>query len=574
MMTLSRITTERLQRGDLIDITTLTRQQVLEGVLNAWEDPLPAPGGGGRPRVPGQRAVKKIVVFEEAHSDGSKHFHIAVLLVKEMRWAPARRTLLERHMLAAHFSRSHAQWWSAVRYGYVPSPKKPIVDVNPLQWVPLGCPAFSLFDDSQQPYQVEAWVHRREKSDLAVAAAGGSATFTKLDFNTLVLAKGLTTKASVLAFGQSHGTAAMLSFLTRNQKKLNEFLDEAVEFHAAPAVFAGETETDWALLCKTADQACLKGDACEYCVAAKSFFERNAPSFSQRHLANALRKVIVAGPSKNSRVPFLVGTTNTGKSSLIESFDLLYGERRVFHLPAVTDPRFPLRNWLRNKRFVSWDEFDPVEFATARVLPVTTFKKAFNGQWFEIQVPQCHHDGNPDFRWKQGVVFANRLEGLWETNRKVPIEDIRHMQARVEQFECTSVFVPPGQIRPEIPQCAVHLARWVRDGAALFDAQSVVGLLPLGPPVPAAPAPAVRPVPGAPAVPPAFFVVGLAEVLHAARLGENSSTALSHDVLALGALDVRELLGDDLTSLPSWAALRPLERRRLWGCMAWLGPCP
>ena len=49
---------------------------------------------------------------------------------------------------------------------------------------------------------------------------------------------------------------------------------------------------------------------------------------------------------------------------------------RVFHLPATTDTKFALRNWLQDKRFVFWDEFSPVEFAHKGVMSVTQFKKA------------------------------------------------------------------------------------------------------------------------------------------------------------------------------------------------------
>ena len=58
-------------------------------------------------------------------------------------------------------------------------------------------------------------------------------------------------------------------------------------------------------------------------------------------------------------------------------------EASVFHLPAVTDTKYALRNWLQGKRFVFWDEYSPVEFAELGVMAVTTFKKAFCGQTFE-----------------------------------------------------------------------------------------------------------------------------------------------------------------------------------------------
>jgi hypothetical protein len=55
-----------------------------------------------------------------------------------MRWGPAKRVLTERHRLASHFSVTHAQWWSALRYGRIPSERKDTVDPQPLQWaVPI-----------------------------------------------------------------------------------------------------------------------------------------------------------------------------------------------------------------------------------------------------------------------------------------------------------------------------------------------------------------------------------------------------------------------------------------------------
>ena len=84
----------------------------------------------------------------------------------------------------------------------------------------------------------------------------------------------------------------------------------------------------------------------------------------------------MGGPSKDNRVPFLVGTTNTGKSTIVESFDELYGEDAVFHLPAETDDKGgALRGWMQDKRFVFWDEFEPVVFVTKGVMPKSKLSK-------------------------------------------------------------------------------------------------------------------------------------------------------------------------------------------------------
>lgn len=337
----------------------------------------------------------------------------------------------------------------------------------------------------------------------------------------------------------------MQAFITNHQRKLADYLDDAFEWDAAAATAAEEEQTDWALVCSWSDKPCALGDRCPYCVAADQFFARNRCNFSKQALAESLRRIIVSGPGKDSRVPFLVGKTNTGKTTLVESFDQLFGERRVFHLPAVTDPKYALRNWLRQKRFVLWDEFSPVEFAQIGVLPVTQFKKAFNGQWFEIQVPQGFHDGNEDFRWKRGAVFTNKLEDLWEPTRKVKQEDIRHLQSRVRLFQCTSVFMKPGESRPEVPQCAHHLAKWICDGASAYDASVVVSQ-----PLLQAGAAGRR-------------VQGLEELLAAVAMPEAVQEQFVGELTSMGALHINEFTPEDWTELPSWPLLRPMEQRRL-----------
>ena len=105
-------------------------------------------------------------------------------------------------------------------------------------------------------------------------------------------------------------------------------------------------------------------------------------------------------------MPFLVEPTNIGKSTLVDSVDDLFHWQQVFHLPADNDQKFALRNWVKNKRFVYFDEYSPVDYARAKVITPTTFKKAFGGKYFEIQRPKNWSDENKDFTWNRGVIFT------------------------------------------------------------------------------------------------------------------------------------------------------------------------
>ena len=55
---------------------------------------------------------------------------------------------------------------------------------------------------------------------------------------------------------------------------------------------------------------------------------------------------------------------------------------------------------------------------------------------------------------------------------------------------------------------------------------------------------------------------GFAEVVAQAVVPKETADAMLHDVRMLGAVHVSELSADDWAGLPSWAKMRPLERRR------------
>lgn len=69
---------------------------------------------------------------------------------------------------------------------------------------------------------------------------------------------------------------------------------------------ANERETDWDILCQTADSQCAHGDACAYAAAADEIFLKNEGAMSQNALAFALRESSMKGPSKTTRTPLIV----------------------------------------------------------------------------------------------------------------------------------------------------------------------------------------------------------------------------------------------------------------------------
>lgn len=545
--TFSRVLPETSEEQGLIDAGTLSRQELAEKVRDAWEHPA-LDGGRGRPRDPELQecaVVEKLVVFREAHGTGDVHYHVALKLSRSLRFRAAKAALRERHSLASHWSCTHTQFFSAIRYGHIPSETKPNVDQEPYSWTADGR-ALDLYAESQEPFMAKAWKRRREENDKKAATGEKKtrATFTKLDLTALVLDQGLQTKAAVMEYSQDNGSAAMQVFVHQNQRKLKDFLEDASEWAAAREVACSERESAWDRLCRMADTQCSRGDSCTYASCAAEVFDQNKDILSKEALAFALRGIIIKGPSKTTRTPLIVGSTNTGKTTLILPFDKLFGFKHVFHKPALGS-KFALRNIMKDKHFLLWDDFRPVQYAQDTV-PTATQLSLFTGLPFEVQVSQSFNDGNVDFEWRHGAVVTAKEEGLWSPCRGVTEEDVRHLQSRFEVFRCTTSV----KRMRDVDGCACHMSKWIRDGAAAQDARSV-----LQPVLPTTTHKEGRKLQG--------FEVLVFE----AQVPPAVAEALEKELLQLGAVSVRELPADEWLSLDSWRLLKPLEQRRV---RAWL----
>jgi hypothetical protein len=541
------------------DLKTLTRKDVALAVVQAFNAPLPTGSVGGRPRQnPDEPNVLLAVVYKELHKDGDAHFHVAVKLRANMRFKSAKRALQERDCLPSHFSCSHRLLWSSIRYGYIATPAKPDVDEEPWVWTPdwagpaSEAQSVDLFELSQEPFRADSWRKRREQHDKDALKKSAKTTFNKLDLTAVIISKHLYTKDSLLTYAQDYGTKAMQLFVHKNQRKLQAEIEDAKEWDSARDNAQFEAIDDWTLVYDSARQACPHGvGPCTYREAAKKIFQANASTLCQKQLAAAIRDILVNGPKKTFPVPFLVGPSNSGKSTLLYPFDDLFHPRRVLHKPALGST-FGLRNIVGGtKRLIFWDDFRPVEYAQEKTVPVSLFLTLFIGQWSEVQVSQSFNDGNKDVQWNRGALFTGKQEGLWEPTKTITAEEIQHMRNRVREFVFTVVL--DKNAMKDVVSCPVCMARWIVAGAAAFDASrglqpilqiraSIVSKLDLAR---------------------VSAIVGLVELLDALSLPDGAAGALVEDLEELGAINVTEPNRAEWTGLSVWAVLKPLQRRRL-----------
>ena len=150
------------------------REAFLNALLDAFAHPVyvglgPSAAHAGRTVV-----VEKISIFKECHKASAggivnSHYHAPVKGTNKFSFMPIKRALLQRHGMATHWSTSHTEYRSAVRYCFIPSPRKPqaALDSAYLLWPRNTHPP--LMDVIQEPITAKALQARREKLVLAAA---------------------------------------------------------------------------------------------------------------------------------------------------------------------------------------------------------------------------------------------------------------------------------------------------------------------------------------------------------------------------------------------------------------------
>ncbi|CAE7703604.1 unnamed protein product, partial [Symbiodinium sp. KB8] len=196
---ISRLLPATIEAGDLRNVSEMSREAVADCVWKAFDNPVQGPS---RPCARAQGLVTKLVVFREFHQDGDYHFHVAVLLRQPRTFAAAKKTLRERDRLAARFACSHTQFWSAVRYGF-------LWTMRPFHGVRLVAGVHSTSLPSCNGLGRQTCGRNASEKMVSAGLAKKQRCFSKLDLTAIILEKGLTSKAALLAYVQDHGTEEM-----------------------------------------------------------------------------------------------------------------------------------------------------------------------------------------------------------------------------------------------------------------------------------------------------------------------------------------------------------------------------
>ena len=137
--------------------------------------------------------------------------------------------------LASHWSCSHDGYWSAVRYGVMPTTKKGAggLDPAPLAWSRAG-PHPALFDAAQEPTTAAAMRPRREQSVKAASAvAKAEPRATELDLYPVIVREGFRNSADdawaaqkLISHQRGHATPELFKTAWRLRKRLSSIIDD------------------------------------------------------------------------------------------------------------------------------------------------------------------------------------------------------------------------------------------------------------------------------------------------------------------------------------------------------------
>ena len=282
----------------LKDPAKISKREFRTALQDSIAKPIYDRARGGRPPT---RALELDVYMGVKEGEpGQQHHHAAVKLFNAShRFLPFKLAMRQRWGIATHWSTSHRQLWSTIRYLHCTTQHKPIVDGRPELWTRDGR-KLNLYEESQEPYQAEAWNKKRENrmSEPFAKKPKKGDSFTKLDFTSLVLEHHLSTPNAVLEYAQEKGAKAMQLWVNCRQRKLKEFIQDALDWEAAKTAASCEKETDWDLVQRLGRETCDCGHGgCRWWALACEFFENN-PEVDKERLAASLRKIICMVPAR------------------------------------------------------------------------------------------------------------------------------------------------------------------------------------------------------------------------------------------------------------------------------------
>ena len=391
----------------------------------------------------------------------------------KFRFMPIKRALLARSHIATHWSTSHTEYWSGIRYCYFPSPPaKPAssLDKESLPWSASGVYE-DLFEEAQEHATVPALQRRREAKVLCAAAKGESEPRpNEIDLWPLIVRHNIRNTddnreahLQLIAKAKEVCTPAMQTFLFRIRRKLPSLIDDVWQWEEASDRVELSIKSRLTALSEAMAAPCRCNGEWWPCVVGAL----TANGISSRQLAHDFYLNFASGRSETVPVIVLAGLHGgEGKSLILSPIPSLLGEEYV--MQGLASGVFPMVD-LPSKKAVILNEW---KFNAA---PISLANQLlwFEGKAVPITKPQNDREGASGhclYRGSAPIFITSPLESLQPLIDQADAErssgrpsQLTMLMRRLHIYHFRTPCQPP---RRQLDPCASCFAHFVMQGEA------------------------------------------------------------------------------------------------------------
>ena len=385
-----------------------------------------------------QVSIEHVAVFQEFHKEAEDgvahaHFHIAVRALP-FRYLPMKRALMKRHGLASHWSCTHDGYWSALRYGAMPSPSKPAsaLDPEPLLWSFAGTHP-EIQESIHEPLTARATQQRRQALDTKAAETGKSAPkITDLDVYPIIVQKGFRNSADyphanldLIQHVKEHCSTAMQAHIWKNRARIPALIDDVWQWETIAGSIKLAKESRLNALQRAAASPC----ACQGVWIGAVIHSFMLNRIDVKALCTDVLNALINGRSETTPVIVLAGALGgEGKSLFLKAFLSLFGIDQVFQMPEKSN--FPLLNLELGPKVCFLDEWrfvnKAVSFGTQCVW--------FDGSAVPVARPQNVPGANGHFLYcgSAPIFVTGKLEDIEALNAHATLDPKTQRPASAE----------------------------------------------------------------------------------------------------------------------------------------------
>ena len=405
---------------------TLSREELLEKIKDCFDNPeyVDVKTIDAGCSIP----LYNVAIFMELHKEdelgiAQVHFHGGVR-AHQFRFLPVKRALLKRHGLACHFSCKHEGYWSVLRYGSVPSLKKPrsSLDPKPLLWAQVGKHP-PLEESVHEPLTAEALRRRRVAKDFHAAENGkGTPKISDLDVYPIVIQKQYRNSAdyphahlNLISYVKAHASAAMQAYVWKNRARLSALIDDVWQWETVEDALRNAKENRLTGVRRAAQGQCVCGGL--WLTAVVDSFLAN--KINVKDLCRDVLNALVQGRSETTPVIVLAGSSGgEGKSLFLKALVALFGDESVFQMPEKSN--FPLLNLERGPKVSFLDEWRFVN----KSISFSTQCLWFDGSPVPVARPQNvpGNAGNFLYRGSAPIFVTGKLEDILNLSEQAAID--------------------------------------------------------------------------------------------------------------------------------------------------------